>query len=210
MSQFLSIELNLGGRYCLVVGAGNVASRRAGVLLEAEAIVTVVAPRVSARIDQLSASSSLTAVRREFQPADLDGMFLAVAATNDSSVNRRVVALARDHGILVNSVDDPTSGDILFPSVVRRGAIQVAIATGGQVPALSRHLRGRIDKAIPEEYALLVEVLADLRRELRRTGARIEPETWQRAIDDELVALIRDGKIEEATRLARSRLGGAP
>lgn len=210
MSQFVSIALNLAGRCCLVVGGGTVASRRASALVQAQAIVTVVAPRVSAGIEQLSANSSLTAVRREFQPADLDGMFLAVAATNDSSVNRRVVALARDHGILVNSVDDPSSGDILFPSVVRRGAIQIAIATGGQVPALARHLHGRIDNAVPEEYTLLVELLAELRRELRRTGARIEPERWQRAIDDKLVALVRDGKIEEATRLARSRLGGAP
>lgn len=206
MSQFLPIGLNLRDRRCLVVGGGTVASRRASALVEAQASVTVVAPRLSSRIEQFSVDSSVTAIHREFEPADLDGMFLAVAATNDPSVNRLVVALARDKRILVNSVDDPVSGDIVFPSVVRRGAVQIAIDTGGQVPALSRHLRGRIEQAVPEEYALLVELLAKLRGELRQAGARIEPESWQHAIDDELIALIRDGKIEEATRLVRSRL----
>lgn len=207
MSPHLSIGLRVGGRACLVVGGGNVASRRVASLVAAEAAVTVIAPRVSAGIEQYADNGSLRLVRREFEPADLEGMFLAVAATNDPFANRLVVALARDRGILVNSVDDPATGDFVFPSVVRRGTIQIAISTGGQVPALSRHLRARLEKRVPEEYALLAELLAKLRSELRRAAPAIQPETWQRAIDDELLTLIRDGKIEEAMQLARSRLG---
>lgn len=208
MSQYLSVALNVRGRPCLVVGAGSVASRRAAALIEAGAAVTVVAPRVGGEIERLSNLSALTLHRRGFQPTDLDGVFLAVAATNDPSVNRLVTMLAHQQGVLVNSAEDPNSGDLAFPSIVRRGSIQIAISTDGQVPALARHLRKRIEETIPEEYAGLLELLSRLRQELRGQGARIDAELWQQAIDEDLVELIREGRVQEASDLARSRLHG--
>jgi precorrin-2 dehydrogenase/sirohydrochlorin ferrochelatase len=160
------IFLKLTGRPCIVIGAGNLAESKIDSLLTAEARVTVIAPTASARIMGMSNSGELVLHQREYTPGDLAGHFLVVAATNNPAVNRAVFAEAEAAGILINSVDDPPFCDFYFPSVVRRGELQIAISTAGASPALAQSLRKEIDALLPLDTGEWLAELGNLRREV--------------------------------------------
>ena len=165
MSLF-PIFLKLTGRPCIVIGGGEIAASKIDSLLAAEARVTVVAPTASARIVDMSESGEILWHRREYKQGDLAGQFLAVAATSDAAVNRAVFAEAEAAGILVNAVDDPPFCDFYFPSVVRRGDLQIAISTAGESPALAQRLRKEIDALLPLDAGEWLAELGNLRREI--------------------------------------------
>ena len=165
MSLF-PIFLKLTGRPCIVIGGGEIAASKIDSLLAAEARVTVVAPTASARIVDMSESGEILWHRREYKQGDLAGQFLAVAATSDAAVNRAVFAEAEAAGILVNAVDDPPFCDFYFPSVVRRGDLQIAISTAGASPALAQRLRKEIDALLPLDVGEWLAELGSLRREI--------------------------------------------
>ncbi len=165
MSLF-PIFMKLTGRRCLVVGAGSIAEGKIESMIEAEAEVTVVATRVNARVFQFADHGVLRLEQREFTPSDLDGMFLAVAGTDVPEVNRAVFAEAQQRGILVNAVDDPPYCDYYFPSVVRRGDLQIAISTAGESPALAQQLRKELNQQLPLDLGPWLMELGRLRREV--------------------------------------------
>jgi precorrin-2 dehydrogenase/sirohydrochlorin ferrochelatase len=203
------VALDLRARHCLVVGGGGVATRKIDALLEAEAAVTVVATEASDQVRTLAKEGRLELQERSFIPADLDGAFLVIAATDDAAVNREVSADARARGVLVNAADDPASCDFILPAILRRGDVQIAITTGGRSPALARHLRQRLEMLVPPEYGRLVGVLADVRIRLRQEGAQVSASEWQAAIDDDLLGLIRTGHLEAAADRVHARLLGS-
>src|ERR1035438_7936052 len=137
----------LTGRLCIVIGAGNLAESKIESLLAANAAVTVVAPHASPRIVSLAEGGEISWHQREFASGDLSGQFLVVAATNIPAVNRAVFAEAESTGVLINAVDDPPFCDFYFPSVVRRGDLQIAISTAGHSPALAQRLRQEINRS---------------------------------------------------------------
>ena len=165
MSLF-PIFLKLTGRPCIVIGAGEIAESKIDSLLTAEARVTVIAPTASARIVELSNSGEIVLHRREYAQGDLAGYFLVVAATNNPAVNRAVFAEAEAAGILINAVDDPPFCDFYFPSIVRRGDLQIAISTAGASPALAQRLRKEIDALLPLDAGEWLAELGNLRREI--------------------------------------------
>jgi precorrin-2 dehydrogenase / sirohydrochlorin ferrochelatase len=199
MAAYFPVALDLRGRRCLVVGAGSVATRKIEALIDAEATVIVVAPERSRPVQALAQAGRLQLRERDFSSEDLDGVFLVIAATDRTDVNREVSNQARARGVLVNAADDPASCDFILPAIVRRGDIQIAISTGGRSPALARHLRQRLEALLPPEYERLVGVLAEVRARLREEGARVPAANWQAAIDDELFSLIRSGDLAAAT-----------
>jgi precorrin-2 dehydrogenase/sirohydrochlorin ferrochelatase len=160
------IFLKLTGRPCIVIGGGNLAESKIDSLSAAEARVTVIARVASARIVELSEAGEVTLHQREYKQGDLVGQFMAVAATNDSAVNRAVFAEAEAAGIFVNAVDDPPFCDFYFPSVVRRGDLQIAISTAGASPALAQRLRKEIDALLPLDAGEWLAELGNLRREI--------------------------------------------
>jgi precorrin-2 dehydrogenase / sirohydrochlorin ferrochelatase len=165
MSLF-PIFLKLTGRPSIVIGAGHLAESKIESLLAASAAVTVIAPQASERITELAASGEITLHLRDYAPGDLAGNFLAVAATNVPAVNRAVFAEAEAASILVNAVDDPPFCDFYFPSVVRRGDLQIAISTAGQSPALAQRLRKEINAILPLDTGDWLAELGNLRREV--------------------------------------------
>jgi precorrin-2 dehydrogenase/sirohydrochlorin ferrochelatase len=165
MSLF-PIFLKLTGRPCIVLGAGEIAASKIDSLRAAEAQVTVIAPTASARIVAMAESGEIVWHRREYKQGDLAGQFLAVAATSDAVVNRAVFAEAEAAGILINAVDDPPFCDFYFPSVVRRGDLQIAISTAGASPALAQRLRKQIDALLPLDAGEWLAELGNLRREI--------------------------------------------
>ncbi|HEX3436202.1 MAG TPA: bifunctional precorrin-2 dehydrogenase/sirohydrochlorin ferrochelatase [Pseudacidobacterium sp.] len=165
MSLF-PIFLKLNGRHCLVVGAGDVAESKVQSLLAAEADVTVVAPEAKTALAALASAGRFTWHQREFQPSDLDGMFLVVAATNHTDVNALVFSVAGKRNVICNAVDDPPNCDFYFPSIVKRGDLQIAISTAGESPALAQQLRKDIDQQLPQDLGPWLEALGNLRREV--------------------------------------------
>ena len=165
MSLF-PIFLKLTGRSCTVIGAGHLAESKIESLLAAASRLTVIAPHASARIADLAASGELTLHLRPYAVGDLAGQFLVVAATNVPAVNRAIFAEAQASGVLINAVDDPPFCDFYFPSVVRRGDLQIAISTAGESPALAQRLRQEINAALPLDTGDWLAELGNLRREV--------------------------------------------
>lgn len=165
MSLF-PIFLKLTGRPCIVIGAGNLAESKVESLLAANGKVTVIAPRANERIVALADGGEITWHQREYTQGDIAGHFLAIAATNNPAVNRAVFAEAEASGILVNAVDDPPFCDFYFPSVVRRGDLQIAISTAGASPALAQRLRKEINALLPLDTGDWLTELGNLRREV--------------------------------------------
>lgn len=165
-ANLLPIFLKLADRPCLVVGAGAIASAKIAALLESGALVTAVAPRAAVDLQSLAAAQKISWLAREFQPRDLDGIFLVIAATSDSAVNRAVFLEAQSRNILCNAVDDPPHCDFYFPAVVRRGDLQIAISTSGQSPALAQQLRRELEGIFDESAGDWVRFLGELRREI--------------------------------------------
>ncbi|SNS83270.1 precorrin-2 dehydrogenase [Granulicella rosea] len=161
------IFLKLTGRRCLVVGAGNLAESKIESLRAAHADVTVIAPEARPRIAEMAASGEITWIQREFTAGDVaEDLFLVVTATNVGAVNRAVYLEAQAKNIICNAVDDPPFCDFYFPSVVRRGDLQIAISTAGASPALAQRLRKEINAQLPLDTGDWLTDLGNLRREV--------------------------------------------
>ena len=170
-------------RKCIVVGAGEVAASKADTLLGCGAQVIVIAPRATESIQALARAGKLQWRDREFEPADLDGVFLAVAATDSAAVNDAVFRAGTERGVLCNVVDDPEHCDFFYPAVVRRGALQIAISTGGHSPALAHRLRVELEQQFGPEYEAWVEEVGRHRREIM---ARDLPEARRRELLEQI------------------------
>ena len=177
MSLF-PIFLKLTARPCIVIGAGHLAESKIESLQAANASITVIAPHVSQRILDWAAAGELQYYPRPYQQGDLTGNFLVVAATNVPAVNRAVFAEATEKGVLCNAVDDPPFCDFYFPSVVRRGDLQIAISTAGASPALAQRLRKEINAQLPLDAGDWLTDLGNLRREVVATEPLNEERKW--------------------------------
>jgi precorrin-2 dehydrogenase/sirohydrochlorin ferrochelatase len=166
MSLF-PIFLKLTARPCLVIGAGGLAESKIESLRAADAAVMVIAPQASPAVVALAEEGSLTWLQREYQPGDIaDNTFLVVTATNVPAVNRAVYLEATSKSVLCNAVDDPPYCDFYFPSIVKRGDLQIAISTAGASPALAQRLRKELNAALPLDLGPWLEDLGNLRREV--------------------------------------------
>jgi len=159
MNPVYPIALRLEGRPIVVVGGGAVAYRKARGLVAAGAVVTAVATSFAPAFRRLPANRTLAS----FRAAHLRGAALVFAATDNSAVNAAVARAARARGIPVNIADDPRGSDFHLPAVVRRGAVTVAVSTGGASPALARRLRIEIGKWLGRDVARLAESARKLR-----------------------------------------------
>jgi uroporphyrin-III C-methyltransferase / precorrin-2 dehydrogenase / sirohydrochlorin ferrochelatase len=172
--SLLPIFLKLAGRNCLLVGAGNVALDKIGSLLATGLKLRVIAPDARIEIQGLALEGRLQWIARRFEPSDLDGNFLAIAATNSPQVNAAVHHGCVDRNIPCNSVDDIPNCDFFFGSVVSRGNLQIAISTSGESPAVAQRLRREIDAQLPEDFGVWLGNLGQLRREVLETHPRSE------------------------------------
>ena len=204
---YFPIFLELRDRPCLVVGGGPVAERKVETLLGVGARVTVVSPVTSERLKAWEKKGSIRYVTREYQWGDLIGYQLAFVATDNGEVNAAVAWEGRERGVWVNAADDPANCDFILPSVLRRGALVVAVATGGASPALSRAIREELETYFTDDYGVLAQLVAEVRCELREQGRPSDGETWHRSLDADLRRLIAAGRREEAKAHLLDRLG---
>ncbi|MGK2914748.1 MAG: siroheme synthase CysG [Porticoccaceae bacterium] len=161
--DYLPLFHNLRQRRCLVVGGGPVALRKLQVLIEAGAQVHVVAPAIGNAIHALATAGMVTTSERAWREDDLAGVALVIAATDDPGLNRRVSVAAQLANIPVNVVDNPDLCTVIFPAIVDRSPIQIAISTGGTAPVLARLLRTRLETLLPAGYGNLARLAGKFR-----------------------------------------------
>jgi uroporphyrin-III C-methyltransferase / precorrin-2 dehydrogenase / sirohydrochlorin ferrochelatase len=172
--SLLPIFLKLEGRSVLVVGAGAVALDKIGSLLKTGARLRVVAPEARPEVHALASGGAIEWIQRPFNPSDLDGQQLVIAATDQADVNAAVYHEATERGIFCNSVDDIPNCDFFFGSVVARGPLQIAVSTAGESPSLAQRLRREIDAQLPQDLGPWLEQIGELRREILATHPRSE------------------------------------
>jgi precorrin-2 dehydrogenase/sirohydrochlorin ferrochelatase len=155
--------LRLTGRRALVVGGGDIGLEKVEGLLACGADVTLVAPDAHPALQELAQEGSIEWRAREYEPADLAGCLIAIAATDDSEVNIRVFYDAEEQAMLVNVVDVPPLCNFILPAIVRTGPLAVAISTAGASPALAKRMKREISELFGEAYAQLAVMLNDTR-----------------------------------------------
>ena len=180
------------------MGGGHVAERRVKSLLECGAMVKIISPELSQSLELMAGKKSIEVVKRDFHSGDLEGAFLAIAASDQAEVNSMVVEEAKQRGILVDSSTEPTTGNFILPSVVRSGSLAIAISTSGSSPALARMIREELEQSLGPEHATLIKLVSEVRTEFRKRGKQIPFEMWRNCIDPELLGLIKKGKIATA------------
>jgi siroheme synthase-like protein len=205
------VALELSGRRCVVTGGGSEAERKARALLEAEADVVVIAAEVTDGLRDLVRRGECGHVARDYRRGDLAGTFLVIAADADPSRRAAVFAEAEAERVLCNAVDDVEHCHFAVPSILRRGDLLVAISTGGSAPALARRLRQRLAAELGWEWEALVDVLGRVRTETL-PGRPVDFATWAgrwRELvegEEELLDLLRDGRVEEVRARAYAAL----
>ncbi len=157
------VNLRIAGRQCLVVGGGAVAARKVEALLFCGARVVVVSPEAGERIRTLAAEHRIAWWQRPYRTGDLEGVFMAVAATDRPEVQRQIAEDAVTLPVLLNSVNEPSVCDFQVPSQMRRGDLLITISTGGASPAFSRKIRERLETQFGWEYGPVVDLLGRLR-----------------------------------------------
>jgi precorrin-2 dehydrogenase / sirohydrochlorin ferrochelatase len=188
------VSLVVAGKRCVVVGGGSVAARKASGLVDAGAHVIVVAPDISEVIRALP----VELVERPYESSDLEQAWLVMAATNDPEVNRRVHADGQTARVWVNAADEPEACAFTLPAVLRRGPVTVAVSTGGHSPALAGWLRDQVGDLLGPEIGKLAEMLSEARDQLQAAGRSTEELDWRRALDSDMLELIKSGQVAQA------------
>jgi len=190
---YYPVFLNLKGKPCVVVGAGNVAVRKADRLIECGANVTVVGRNLAPEMAALVARGSVRHVHADYRKAQLAGAFLVIGATDQDEINDLIAQDARALGILVNIVDDPERCDFILPSVLSRGSLAIAVSTGGDSPALARKIRQELEGQFGPEYRYLIDIMGRL-RELVLADGRPSAENkaaFEAVIQSDILTAIR-------------------
>ena len=203
--DFLPIFMDLKGKLCLVVGGGAVAARKAGVLLEAGAKVRVVAPEIK---ESLAGAKGVEAIVSPFAAEHLDGATLAIAATDDSSVNRSVSQLARARNIPVNVVDEPALCSFIMPAILDRSPLMVAFSSGGASPVLTRMMRGKLEAAIPQNYSRLAAFAERFRERVKAqvTNPAKRRIFWENALEGVVAEKVLTGDENSAEAMLQQML----
>lgn len=206
----LPVFFDVRGRDCLLVGGGEVAARKAELLRRAGSRITVVAPELGTGLARLAAAGGIRHRAAAFSETDVGGHVLAIAATDDPAVNAAVAAAARAHGVPVNVVDDPAHCDFIFPSVVDRSPLMIAISTGGAAPMLARSLRARLETLIPAGYGRLATLLQRFRSQLKeRLPLKARRHFVETLLDGPVPELVFSGREDEAAVMLQRALENA-
>mgnify|MGYP000863428212 CR=1 FL=1 len=199
--QFYPVNMKLGGRRCAIVGGGHIALRRAKALVAAGAIVTVIAPQALPEIVDLSREGVIRWIAEPFTASHIVGMFLVVCATDDEAVNRAAAWSSKATGALVNMVAPPTElSDFTVPAQAGHGQLLLTVSTAGASPELSRVLCRELVDNFVEVYGTWLDRLAPLRQEAQKkfSGSEVREIFWRSALDDEVMALVRQRQYDEA------------
>lgn len=199
---------DLHGRSCLVVGGGKIAQRKVATLLKYGAAVTVVSPTVTRALAAYARQGRIRHDARPFTPSDLEGAWLAYAATDDQAINEQIVAAATARRTFVNVVDQPSLCSFIAPAIVKRGPLTIAISTGGASPSLAKQLRRELQAVVGPEYGVMAKLLGGLRGTAKRRLPRYDDRRryFDALVNGRAFQLVRRGRTTAARRTALAQL----
>ena len=181
--EYLPLFLQLRSQPVVVVGGGRVAVRKVDLLRKSGARITLVAPELREELHRLVASGDLQHIPASFVETHLEGATLAIAATNDHDVNAAVSRAAHARRILVNVVDEPSLSTFIFPAIVDRSPIIVAVSSGGESPVLARRVREQIESLLPEKLGALARFMGERRKAVQHAlGVLARRPFWERIV----------------------------
>ena len=206
--DYLPIFADVKRRPCLVVGGGNSAWRKTRMLLKAGADVGVIAPKLNTDFTAAVAAKQIRFVSEDFSPSDLDGIFLAIAATPHKALNALVYQSANQRQVLVNVVDDTQRCSFIVPSIVDRSPIIVAISSSGKAPVLARLLRQKLEAILPQHLGKMATLAGGFRQYLTTKIPTFSSRRafWEQAFNGRFADLVAVGRDHEAQQALHKQL----
>ena len=202
--KYFPFFMELSKQSILLIGGGEVAERKLDLLLKANASVTIVSPEFTSYIEELFVNKNINPVKDYYNIKYLTSASFAfvIAATNDESLNEQIAKDANDNKILVNVVDKPKICDFIFPSILERGPITVAVSTGGASPVLARMLRTKLETMIPGAYGRLAKIVSENRIPVRKklVNSKSNGIFWEQMLNGKFLELVLNGQDEEAVK----------
>ncbi|OOZ42532.1 siroheme synthase CysG [Solemya elarraichensis gill symbiont] len=198
--DFLPIFLSIKEKRCIVIGGGDVATRKIASLLRAGGKVTVIAPQLSASNQKLADNGKIVHHAREYMDTDLDNATIVIAATDDESTNAEIAQRAQQQGIPVNVIDKPENGNFIMPSIIDRSPVIAAVSTGGASPVLARLIRTRLESLIPAGYGRLAELCGRYRDTVKQlfSDPKDRRRFWDAILQGGVAERVFSGHMEEA------------
>jgi uroporphyrin-III C-methyltransferase/precorrin-2 dehydrogenase/sirohydrochlorin ferrochelatase len=208
--EFLPLFHNLRGARVLVVGGGEIALRKSRLLADAGAVLRVVAPEIGTELRELIGSSGGEQILRGYSEADLNGCVLIIAATDDEPLNAQVSADARQRGVPVNVVDAPALCSVIFPAIVDRSPLVIAVSSGGDAPVLARLIRAKMESWIPPTYGHLAGLAARFRHQVKKLLPNVQQRRafWEEVFQGPIADRQLAGQGAEAERLLQAKIDG--
>ncbi|HGM4773933.1 TPA: siroheme synthase CysG [Serratia marcescens] len=200
--DYLPIFADLKQRPVLVVGGGDVAARKVDLLQRAGAEIRIVAQSLSPELEQQRQQGQLLWLGKTFDPQQLDDVFLAIAATDDNALNAAVFAEADKRRVLANVVDDQPRCSFIFPSIIDRSPLVVAVSSSGQAPVLARLLREKLEALLPASLGQMAQVAGRWRGQAKQRLASIGERRrfWEKAFGGRFATLVANGQTAQAER----------
>ncbi|ACT05709.1 uroporphyrin-III C-methyltransferase [Dickeya chrysanthemi Ech1591] len=198
--NYLPLFADLRKRPVLVVGGGEVATRKIDLLQRAGADVRVAARSLCEPLHARYQAGQLAWVAQDFSPALLDNVFLVIAATDDGALNATVFEEADRRQLLVNVVDDQPKCSFIFPSLIDRSPLVVAISSGGQAPVLARLLREKLEALLPARLGQMAELAGKWRGRIKQRLASVTERRrfWERIFSGRFSSLVAAGQLAQA------------
>ena len=201
--SYLPLFIETTGKKCLIVGGGKVASRKLIPILKAKMKVTLISPEVIEEIElNFQKNENLKIIKRKFEPEDIEGQFLIIAATNEKTTNQKIAKLSKDNNILVNMAEDSLSGNTLIPSVVDRDPIKIAVSSGAASPILTRLVKTKLETVIPYSFSKLADIMMEYRDVVKKNFLKISDRRkfWEAFLDGPVSEMVLSGHIDKAKK----------
>ena len=207
--KYYPVFLDINTRKCLVIGGGAVGTRKVLSLLECGAMVTVVSPVATEKLQVLASQGVIILKKRTYRPSDMEGKFLVFGATDNEVLNRQINQNAEQSNTLCNIADRPEVCNFILPATVKRDDLVIAISTSGKSPAFAKQLRKQLELQFGPEYAAFLKLMGGIRSLLLKEKHAPEEHKpiFNRIIESNIIDLIRAGKKEEIDTLLRDILG---
>jgi precorrin-2 dehydrogenase/sirohydrochlorin ferrochelatase len=203
---FYPIMIDLSGKKAVVIGGGMVAQRKVETLLEYGAEVHLISRELTPLLEDYVGDGRVRLVGRELEGSEFEGASIAIIATNDPHMNRRAAGIARERGVFVNVVDQPSDCDFIVPSILRRGDLIIAVSTSGRSPALAKRIRERLASQFGDEYGDFLRLMGHIREEVLSRGLAQEENSriFHELVDSPIIEAVgREDWPEVASNLER-------
>lgn len=194
------VFLNLKNKKCLVVGGGSVAERKVSALVHCGAEIMVVGPSLTPALQKMVDHGYISYRKGIYQANDLDGVYLVISATNDDQINSIIAGDCNRRNIMVNVVDDPNRCSFFVPSVIHRGALKIAISTGGKSPKLAKIIRENLERDFGPQFEEFVEFIGNMRERIisEVDDPRLRNQILKRLVDHPTLKLVKQGDLQQA------------